>query len=165
LILLAPLSALVACGQIGSTLKEDAPRAGPGNLKDRGLVVTVSRVVDGDTVEVTPAVDGLTEVRLIGVDTPETSHPTYGEQPYGQEAKEFTASRLQEDWVTLEFDVERVEPYGRLLAYVRVAESRMFNEVLLKEGYAQVATFPSNVKYAERFLEAQRKAREKNRGL
>lgn len=39
-------------------------------------MVTVSRVVDGDTVEVTPAVDGLTEVRLIGVDTPETSHPT-----------------------------------------------------------------------------------------
>jgi Staphylococcal nuclease homologue len=52
-------------------------------------VVTVSRVVDGDTVEVTPAVDGLTKVRLIGVDTPETSHPTYGEQPYGQQAKEF----------------------------------------------------------------------------
>jgi endonuclease YncB( thermonuclease family) len=39
-------------------------------------VVTVSRMVDWDTVEVTPAVDGRTEVRLIGVDTPETSHPT-----------------------------------------------------------------------------------------
>jgi micrococcal nuclease len=80
--LLAPFFVLVACGQIGSTLEEDTPRAGADNLKDRGLVVTVSRVVDGDTVEVTPAVDGLTEVRLIGVDTPETSHPTYGEQPY-----------------------------------------------------------------------------------
>jgi hypothetical protein len=33
-------------------------------------VVTVSRAVDGDTVEITPAVDGLTEVRLIGIDTP-----------------------------------------------------------------------------------------------
>jgi hypothetical protein len=58
-------------------------------LQDRGPVVTVSRMVDGDTVEVTPAVDGLTKVRLIGVDTPETSHPIYGEQPYGQQAKEF----------------------------------------------------------------------------
>jgi micrococcal nuclease len=46
-------------------------------------------------VEITPAVDRLTEVRLIGVDTPETSHPTYAEQPYGQQAKEFTTSRLE----------------------------------------------------------------------
>jgi endonuclease YncB( thermonuclease family) len=76
LILLAPLFVLVACGPIGSTLGDGTPRAGAGNLKDCGPVVTVSRVVDADTVEVTPVVDGLTEVRLIGVDTPETSHPT-----------------------------------------------------------------------------------------
>ena len=57
-------------------LEEAFPLAGAGNLNDRGLVVTERRVVDGDTVEVIPAVDGLTEVRLIGVDTPETSHPT-----------------------------------------------------------------------------------------
>jgi micrococcal nuclease len=81
LILLAPLFALVACGPIGSTLEEDTPLAGAGNLKDRGLIVTVSRVVDGDTVEITPAVDDLTQVRPIGVDTPETSHATYGQQP------------------------------------------------------------------------------------
>jgi micrococcal nuclease len=80
--------------------------AGAGNLKDRGLRVTVSRVVDGDTVEITPAVDALTEVHLIGVDTPETSHPTYGEQPYGQQAKEFTVTRLEGKRVALEFDLE-----------------------------------------------------------
>jgi endonuclease YncB( thermonuclease family) len=81
LILLAPLFALVACGPIRSTLEENSPRAGADNLKDRGLVVTVSRVVDGDTVEVDPAVDGLTKVRLIGVDIPETSHPTNQVRP------------------------------------------------------------------------------------
>jgi micrococcal nuclease len=155
----------VACGPIGSTLEEDTPRAGAGNLKDRGLVVSVSRMVDGDTVEVTSAVDGLTEVRLIGVDTPETSHPTYGEQPYGQQAKEFTVSRLEGERVALEFDVEKVDQYGRLLAYLWLPEDSMFNEVLLKEGYAQVATFPPNVKYVERFQEAQREAMEANRGL
>ena len=52
-VLLAPLFVFVACGPIGSTLEEDTLRAGAGNLKDRGPVVTVSRVVDGDTVEVT----------------------------------------------------------------------------------------------------------------
>ena len=76
-------------------------------------MVTVSRTVDGDTVEVTPAVDGLTEVRLIGVDTPETSHPTYGEQPYGQQAKAFTVSRVEGERVALEYDVEKVDQYGR----------------------------------------------------
>jgi micrococcal nuclease len=55
-------------------------------------------------------------VRLIGVGTPETPHPTYGEQPYGQWAKEFTASRLEGERVALEFDVEKVDPYERLLA-------------------------------------------------
>jgi hypothetical protein len=68
-ILLALLFALVACGPRGYTPEEDTPRAGAGNLKDRGLVITVSRVVDGDTVGAIPAVDGLTEVRLIGIDT------------------------------------------------------------------------------------------------
>jgi transposase len=72
-VLLAPLFALVACGPLGSTLEEDTPLAGAGNLKDRGLVITVSRVVDGDTVEVDPDVDDLAKVSLIGVDTPETS--------------------------------------------------------------------------------------------
>jgi micrococcal nuclease len=66
-------------------------------------------------VEITPAVDRLTEVRLIGVDTPETSHPTYAEQPYGQQAKEFTTSRLEGERVALEFDVEKIDPYGRRL--------------------------------------------------
>jgi micrococcal nuclease len=159
---LGPLFALVAWGPLGSTLEGDTPRAGAGNLKDRSLVVSVSRVVDGDTVEVTPTVDGLTEVRLIGVDTPETSHPTYGEQPYGQQAEEFTVTRLDGECVALEFDVEKVDPYGRLLAYIWLPDHSMFNEVLLKEGYAQMATFPPNVKYVERFQEAQREA---NRGL
>lgn len=163
---MALLSVLLwACAPTGSTLEEGAPRGEAGGLGDRGSVVTVSRVVDGDTVEVALTVAGLTEVRLIGVDTPETSHPTYGEQPYGQRAKEFTVSRLEGGRVALEFDVEKVDPYGRLLAYVWLTNGPMFNETLVREGYAQVATFPPNVKHTDRFLEAQREAREAGRGL
>jgi hypothetical protein len=51
------------------------------------------------------------------------------------------------------------------LAYLWLSGGRMFNEALLMEGYAQVATFPPNVKYGERLQEAQRKTREANRGL
>ena len=134
-------------------------------MGDRGSVVTISRVVDGGTVEVAPTVDGLMEVRLIGVDTAETSHSTYGEQPYGQQTKRFTASWLEGERVALEFDVKRVDPYGRLLAYVWLSDGSMFNETLVREGYAQVATFPPNVKHTDRFLKAQREAREAGRGL
>ena len=109
--------------------------------------------------------DGLTEVRPIRVDIPETSHPTYGKQPYGQQAKEFTVSRLEEEWVALEFNVEKVDPYGRLLVYLWLSDGRMFNEVLLREDNAQVATFPPNVKYVERLCKAQREARVADRGL
>ncbi len=146
---------------------EEVPQevtADPGNysLSDYGTVVTVSRVVDGDTIEVSPVVEDVSEVRLIGVDTPEV----YGEaEPFGAEASEFTKQALSGQHVALELDAEKIDPYGRLLAYVWLEDGGMFNETLVEEGYAQVATFPPNVRYTDRFLEAQREAREAGRGL
>lgn len=66
--------------------------------------------------------------------------------------------------VGLEFDVERTDRYDRLLAYVYKG-SEMFNETLLEEGYAQVATFPPNVRYVDRFLAAQKGTRVAPLGL
>jgi micrococcal nuclease len=40
-----------------------------------------------------------------------------------------------------------------------------FNAELLKLGYAQVATYPPNVKYVELFMSLQKEARENKRGL
>jgi len=135
---------------------ETAPQA-------KGTTCPVTRVVDGDTIEVT--LTGQKEkVRLIGVDTPETVHPTKGEEPYGKEASDYTMSRLDGQAVNLEFDVQERDQYGRLLAYVWLG-SELFNETLVKEGYAQIATFPPNVKYIDRFRAAQEQAREQNRGL
>jgi micrococcal nuclease len=74
-------------------------------------VVPVRRVVDGDTVEVAPAGDGLTEVRLIRVDTPETKDPRTGVQPSGEEAPRFTTTTLEGKEVALEFDVEKTDRY------------------------------------------------------
>jgi endonuclease YncB( thermonuclease family) len=54
---------------------------------------TVTRVVDGDTVEISLSVERLSTVRLIGVDTPETHG---GTQPYGPEASDFTRQQLSE---------------------------------------------------------------------
>jgi micrococcal nuclease len=75
-------------------------------------------------------------------------------QPYGPEATAFTTSELQGQEVGLEFDEERTDRNDRLLAYV-YKEDEMFNEDLLEGGYAQVATFPPNDKYVDRFEAAQ----------
>jgi micrococcal nuclease len=136
--------------------------AGPSNVGAGEHKVTITRVVDGDTVDISPSVEGFSRVRLIGVDTPEVH---FGGQPYGAEASAFAKERLEGKEVVLELDVQKRDPYNRLLAYVYLPEGRMFNEILAREGYAQVATFPPNVEYVELFKEAQREARGEGRGL
>jgi micrococcal nuclease len=121
-------------------------------------------VVDGDTVEISPAIDGVEEVRLIGVDTPETVDPTEGIEPYGPQASAFAKRELTGRRVGLEFDRERVDQYGRLLAYVHAGGS-MFNEELLKKGYAQAYPYPPNTAHAAQFAAAQRKARAAGLGI
>ena len=82
----------------------------------------VARVVDGDTIRV--AINGHEEpIRLIGIDTPETVHPTRGEEPYGRAASDFTKGLLEGRSVYLEFDVEERDRFGRLLAYVYIDDT------------------------------------------
>jgi micrococcal nuclease len=133
----------------------------PGGEEDW---VTVVRVTDGDTVKIAPEIDGEDRVWLIGVDTPETDSER-GPEPYGEEAANFTQRSLEDQNVILEFDVEREDDYGRLLSYAYLPDGSMFNEALLREGYAQVATFPPNMRYLDHFEDAQREAHEARRGL
>jgi micrococcal nuclease len=150
--------------QSGLTLtgeRASVPDATSGQA-DLSATVTVTRVVDGDTIDISPSVNGHSRVRLIGMDTPEVY---IGTQPYGPEASTFAKQEIEGEEVGLELDVQKVDPYGRLLAYVYLPNGEMFNETLLEEGYAQVATFPPNVTYMDRFLAAQREARAANRGL
>ncbi len=119
---------------------------------------TVTRVVDGDTIEISPAIDGIAEVRLIGIDTPETKEPGCAPQPYGAEASSYAESVLSGQQVELEFDVERTDQYGRLLAYVYPEGGEMFNENLVEGGYAQAYPYPPNTRYADRLAAAQQSA-------
>jgi len=133
--------------------------------------VTVTRVIDGDTIEV--KMSGETyKVRLIGINTPES---TTRVEPYGKEAAEFTKSQLLGKKVYLEKDVSETDKYGRLLRYVWLKKpseltdseirTKMFNAILVLEGYAQAATYPPDVKYAEYFAKYEAEARESSRGL
>lgn len=67
-------------------------------LASRGQVVTVTRVVDGDTIEVSPSVDGIQDVRLISMDTPETYS---GTEPLGEQASSFATDALSGEEVAL----------------------------------------------------------------
>jgi micrococcal nuclease len=125
--------------------------------------VPVVEVVDGDTIRVD--LDGQeTAVRLIGIDTPERDGPYTSRECYGEEASRFTHDALDGRTVELEFDVERTDRYGRTLAYAWL-DGALFNERLVRSGYAVVTTFPPNVRYVERFTAAQRGARDEQRGL
>ena len=127
---------------------------------------TVARVVDGDTVEVRVA--GRVEpVRLIGIDTPETSDPRRPVECFGAEATARTSALLPEGTeVVLERDVEARDRYDRLLAYVYRKEDGLFvNLALVEEGYAVSATYPPNVAHRDELGAAAAAAREAGRGL
>ena len=119
------------------------------------------RVIDGDTIEVS----GNRIVRYIGIDTPETVDPRKPVQCFAQEATAKNKELVNEKIVYLEKDVSETDKYDRLLRYVWLDKEVMVNEVLLREGYAQVSTFTPDVKYQERFISAQKDARDNNRGL
>lgn len=124
----------------------------------------VLKVVDGDTIVID--FDGVEEkVRLIGVDTPESVHPDDSKNlKEGVIASRYTKAMLEDKEVSLEFDVEERDQYGRLLAYVYI-DGVMYNKTLLKEGYAKIATFPPNVSYVNDFKLLQKEARENKKGL
>lgn len=122
---------------------------------------TVERVVDGDTL----IVEGNVRVRLIGVNAPESVKPEHPVEPWGPEASEFTRNFLASGPVRLSFDRERVDQYGRQLAYVWVGQ-RLLNEELLRAGLAR---WEPNYQYQEpmkqRFRKAQKEAQAARRGI
>lgn len=126
---------------------------------------TVSRVVDGDTIEVDW--NGTKEkLRLIGVDTPESVHPDATRNvEEGKTTSAYTKEQLEGKKVWVELDVEERDRYGRLLGYVYQENGMMYNVQLMAEGYAQTATFPPNVRWVELFKSLQTDARDAQRGL
>ena len=123
----------------------------------------VTRVVDGDTVEA--PVDGRTEdVRYIGVDTPESVKPDTPVECYALEASHFNEDLVEGETVRLDFDAERRDVYGRLLAYVHLGDE-FVNAELVGRGYATTLEIPPNTRYAQLFARLEREASADGRGL
>ncbi|HEY5976872.1 MAG TPA: thermonuclease family protein [Solirubrobacterales bacterium] len=134
---------------------------------DRGgpaeTAAVVVRVVDGDTVEI--EFDGeRQDLRLIGVDTPETVKPGAPVECFGRQASNFTHRSLEGRRVNVVFGVERTDSYGRLLGYLRV-EGRLFNAELLRRGLARTLTIPPNDRLAPLFERLALTAARAGRGL
>ncbi len=124
----------------------------------------VVRVIDGDTIEV--QIDAQTyRVRYIGMDTPETVHPNQPVMWLGPEATAANAQLVAGQTVYLEKDVSDTDRYGRLLRYVFLADGTHVNAELVRLGYAQVSTYPPDVKYQELYQNLQTAAREAGQGL
>ncbi|WP_181444601.1 thermonuclease family protein [Bacillus sp. 03113] len=128
--------------------------------------VKLIKPIDGDTVEVMYQGSNK-KVRLLLIDTPETSHPRLGKQPYGEDAKNFTRAVVEKaKMIELEFDIgPKHDKYSRLLAYV-YADGKMVQEELLKEGLARVAyVYPPNTRYIDQFNLIQKESQKKGIGI
>ena len=117
----------------------------------------VVNVVDGDTITVSIG-DRLYTVRYIGIDTPETVHPSKPVQWMGAEASAANAALVEGQTVYLEKDVSETDRYGRLLAYVYLADGRMVNEELVRLGYAYSSSYPPDVYRQGAMIAAQQTA-------
>jgi micrococcal nuclease len=120
-------------------------------------------VLDGDTIVVERGTYRDT-VRLLGIDTPETHHPTKPVQCYGPEASAFTTARLLGQHVRLEDDVEGRDVYDRRLAYVYLDGERVEDE-LLRRGYARLLVIEPNHAHARTMLEEELDAKHRDAGL
>lgn len=151
----------------------------------------VSRVVDGDTIEVVrdgvparppesgaggPArppestqlgAGGKEKVRLIGINTPETVDPRKKVECFGKEASAHAKEILLGQKVKLVSDdtQTKYDKYGRLLAYVYREDGLFVNKYMIEEGYAYEYTYRVPYKFQKEFKEAQLKAQTEGRGL
>lgn len=116
------------------------------------------RVVNGDTIEVEDDTGIKYIVKYIGIDTPETY------EYYGDIATEKNTELVLGKIVTLIKDISEVNRYGIILAYVYI-EDIFVNAYLVQEGYAQVCTISSDLKYAYYFQKLQQEAQESGKGL
>lgn len=167
LIAVLTLSAALAGGTYAQSDPPDAEA-----VPEDATEATVIEVVDGDTLDIDLDGDEFI-VRLIGIDTPETVAPNEPVGCFGPEASERTKAMFPVDrTIWLEQDVSETDRFGRLLGHVwitaddeRGGAAFLASEVLVREGYAQVGTFPPDVKYVERFEAAQDAAVATNAGL
>ena len=128
-------------------------------------VATIVSVVDGDTIVL--KVQSQTEtVRLLGIDTPETVHPSKPIECFGPEASAFAkATLVKGSTVKLLRDVEPRDRYQRLLVYLFLADGTLFNQLLIDRGFARTLSIEPNTAFASQFAWHESNAKNRRVGL
>jgi len=117
-------------------------------------------VIDGDTI----VLESGEVVRYLGIDTPETVHPSKDTKCYGPEASERNRQLVEDKWVRLETDQTDRDAYGRLLRYVYVGHT-FVNAKLVEDGYAYSSYYSPDTKYYGELLALELDAEKEGRGL
>lgn len=145
-------------------LRWQGPAAGPSldpPLASESETARVVRVVDGDTLIVAPDI----RVRLIGIDTPELGRNGAPDEPLAREATAWLAEEVTGAEVRLEFDIERIDRYGRTLAFVWLGE-RLINAEIVAAGFSRAETqYPFSSQKKSQLKVAEEEARSATRGL
>ncbi len=104
-------------------------------------------------------------IRFLAIDTPETVKPNTPVQPYGKEASDYTCGMLKDaDNIVLEFEEEKTDKYGRLLAWIFV-DGELLQKQLVENGLAKVAYLYGNYRYTDVLKEAEKIAKRKKIGV
>jgi micrococcal nuclease len=145
------------------TASEKKDNAGAPKMTNRGVDAKVTRVVDGDTIEV--LMNGkIEDIRMLLLDTPETKHPSKPVEPFGPEASKFAKETLEGKTVGIEVGLEERDNYGRLLAYVWIG-SKTYQERVLEKGLGVTAYLYNDLRMLEQFHKAQNIGRDKKIGV
>jgi micrococcal nuclease len=163
----------VAQGTVGwvssslTTVYQQKSQASDYPMMPDGLTAAiVTNIVDGDTLDVT--IQGVQKrIRMIGIDTPETKHPSKPVECFGYEASAKATELLQGQVVALEEDSTQgnTDRYDRLLRFVWLLDGTLVNYEMVDQGYAFEYTYNAPYTYQQQFQAAQHAAREQQRGL
>ncbi len=122
---------------------------------------SVKWVDDGDTIVL---MDGR-RVRYIGINAPEIDHKGKKAESCGYSAKNYNKNMVLSKKVRLEFDKEKYDQYGRLLAYVFLEDGTFVNKVMIEQGHAYCLYRGPNKRYNKKLLGAQRDAMTAKKGI
>lgn len=120
----------------------------------------VVRIIDGDTIEI----EGGEKIRYIGINTPEIDDKDLVKLCFAQKAALKNKELVEGKQISLVKDISETDKYGRLLRYVYIGDT-FINDFLVRQGFAQISTYPPDVKFKQQFQEAEQEARQNKRGL
>lgn len=136
------------------------------NVYAERVLVKFEACVDGDTIKVMLD-DKKTTVRFLAIDTPETKHPTKGEQPFGKEASNYTCDKVKNaKKLEIEYDEgsTKTDKYNRTLGWV-FTDDTLLQKDLVSLGYAKVAYLYGDYKYTEDLKKEESIAKSKKLGV